>query len=101
MQALGDVFLVRTVGLDRNRDFYIRQLRTVSPKRQAGGRGRPDGWTGAAYYSVSPSSSRLRTCAVCGLKDKRSSEIFAAITRWICASAVKRRGRGAYERVKS
>jgi hypothetical protein len=34
-----------------------------------------------------------------GLKDKRSSEIFAAITRWIDAGAVKRRGRGTYERV--
>jgi hypothetical protein len=35
-----------------------------------------------------------------GLKDKRSSEIFAAITRWIEASAVKRKDRGVYERVK-
>ena len=32
------------------------------------------------------------------LKDKRSSEIFAAITRWIEAGAVKRRDRGLYER---
>jgi len=39
--------------------------------------------------------------AVRGLKDKRSSEIFAAITRWIDAGAVKQRGRGAYERVKA
>jgi hypothetical protein len=38
--------------------------------------------------------------AVRGLKGKRSSEIFAAITRWIDAGAVKRRARGAYERVK-
>ncbi len=36
-----------------------------------------------------------------GLKDKRSSEIFAAITRWIEAGAVKRRERGVYERVKA
>jgi hypothetical protein len=35
-----------------------------------------------------------------GLKDKRSSEIFAAITRWIEASTVKRKDRGVYERVK-
>jgi len=35
-----------------------------------------------------------------GLKDKRSSEIFAAITRWIEAGSVKRRARGVYERVK-
>ncbi len=36
-----------------------------------------------------------------GLKDKRSSEIFAAITRWIEAGAVKRRERGVYERVQA
>ncbi len=35
-----------------------------------------------------------------GLKGKRSSEIFAAITRWIEAGNVKRRDRGVYERVK-
>ena len=38
--------------------------------------------------------------AVRGLRDKRSSEIFAAITRWIDGGAVKRRDRGMYERVK-
>ena len=35
-----------------------------------------------------------------GLKDKRPSEIFAAITRWIEAGAVRRKDRGVYERVK-
>jgi hypothetical protein len=34
-----------------------------------------------------------------GLKGKRPSEIFAAITRWIDAGTVKRRARGLYERV--
>ena len=38
--------------------------------------------------------------SVRGLKDKRSSEIFAAITRWIEAGSVKRRDRGIYERTK-
>ncbi len=33
-----------------------------------------------------------------GLKDKRPSEIFAAVTRWIEAGMVKRRARGQYER---
>lgn len=33
-----------------------------------------------------------------GLKNKRPSEIFAAITRWIDAGAVKRKSRGIYER---
>ena len=32
-----------------------------------------------------------------GLKDKRPSEIFAAITRWIEAGLVKRKARGVYE----
>lgn len=35
-----------------------------------------------------------------GLNGKRSSEIFAAITRWIDAGAVKKKERGLYERVK-
>jgi len=34
-----------------------------------------------------------------GLKDKRPSEIFAAVTRWIEAGLVKRKARGVYERV--
>jgi len=38
--------------------------------------------------------------AVRGLREKRSSEIFAAITRWIDGGAVKRRDRGMYERIK-
>jgi hypothetical protein len=38
--------------------------------------------------------------AIRGLRDKRSSEIFAAITRWIDGGAVKRRDRGMYERLK-
>ena len=34
-----------------------------------------------------------------GLKGKRPSEIFAAITRWIDAGSAKRKARGVYERV--
>ncbi|HUO04662.1 MAG TPA: hypothetical protein VMU16_05640 [Candidatus Binataceae bacterium] len=34
-----------------------------------------------------------------GLKGKRPSEIFAAITRWIDAGLVKRKSRGVYEKV--
>jgi hypothetical protein len=33
-----------------------------------------------------------------GIKGKRPSEIFAAITRWIEAGSVKRKARGLYER---
>ncbi len=36
--------------------------------------------------------------AVRGLKSKRPSEIFAAITRWIDAGFVKRKSRGLYEK---
>lgn len=41
-------------------------------------------------------ASDIRT--VRGLRDKRPSEIFAAITRWIEAGMVKRKSRGLYER---
>ena len=34
------------------------------------------------------------------VKDKRSSEIFAGISRWVEAGEVKRKDRGLYERVK-
>jgi hypothetical protein len=34
-----------------------------------------------------------------GLKGKRPSEIFAAITRWIDSGAAKRKARGVYERM--
>jgi hypothetical protein len=34
------------------------------------------------------------------LKNKRPSEIFAAITRWIEAGSVKRKERGSYERMQ-
>jgi hypothetical protein len=34
-----------------------------------------------------------------GLRGKRPSEIFAAITRWINSGAAKRRARGVYEKV--
>jgi hypothetical protein len=33
-----------------------------------------------------------------GLKEKRPSEIFAAVTRWINTGTVKRKARGMYER---
>jgi hypothetical protein len=36
---------------------------------------------------------------ISAMKDKRPSEIFAAVTRWIDAGMVKRKDRGLYERV--
>lgn len=38
--------------------------------------------------------------AVGGIKSKRPSELFAAISRWMEAGTVKRKDRGLYERVK-
>jgi hypothetical protein len=35
------------------------------------------------------------------VRNKRPSEVFAAITRWIDAGAVKRKARGVYERVNA
>jgi hypothetical protein len=42
-------------------------------------------------------ASQVRTLR--GLKSKRSSEIFAAITRWMEAGAVRRKERGLYVRI--
>jgi len=42
-------------------------------------------------------ASDIRT--VSSVKNKRPSEIFAAITRWIEAGTVKRKTRGVYERI--
>ena len=42
-------------------------------------------------------ASDIRT--VSSVKNKRSSEIFAAITRWIEAGTAKRKTRGVYERL--
>jgi len=43
-------------------------------------------------------ASDIRT--VEAVKNKRHSELFAAITRWVEAGTVKRKDRGLYERVK-
>ncbi len=57
-------------------------------------------WTGVLQLMPKQfKASNVR--GVRGLKAKRSSEIFAAITRWVEAGAVKRRERGVYERIKA
>ncbi len=71
----------------------------VGPLGEAGGGGRGRiNWR--AVLSQLPKqfkASHIR--GVRGLKNKRPSEIFAAITRWIDAGLVKRKSRGLYERV--
>ena len=72
------------------------------PPRAAGARARKGGrvnWNSVLQRMPKQfKASNVRN--IRGLKDKRSSEIFAAITRWIDAGTVKRRDRGVYERVK-
>jgi len=60
------------------------------------GRGRIDWRTVLSQVPKQFKASDIRH--VRGLKEKRPSEIFAAITRWIEAGMVKRRARGQYER---
>ena len=75
--------------------FMGRPMKEAAP--EGGSRGRID-WR--AMLSKLPkqfTASDVRK--VRGLADKRSSEIFAAITRWIDAKLVKRKDRGVYERI--
>jgi len=68
---------------------------TEAPAR-AVGRGRIN-WR--AVLDQLPKQFKARDIrGVRGLKGKRPSEIFAAITRWIDSGLVKRKARGLYER---
>lgn len=62
-----------------------------------GGRGRINWRAVLSQLPKQFKASHIR--GVRGLKSKRPSEIFAAITRWIEAGLVKRKARGVYERV--
>jgi hypothetical protein len=61
-----------------------------------GGRGRINWREVLSQLPKQFNAGHIRT--VRGLKNKRPSEIFAAITRWIEAGMVKRKSRGLYER---
>ena len=101
----------------RTKDAELRRLRQEESKLAAltgqPGMSNADGGMGAGRRGVRTrinwsdilsklpkqfKASDIR--AVRGLRDKRSSEIFAAITRWIEGGTVKRRDRGMYERLK-
>ena len=101
----------------RSKDAELRRLRQEESKLAAltgqpgmastdgGGTGRGRGARGRINWGdvldrlpKQFKASDIR--GVRGLKDKRSSEIFAAITRWIESGSVKRRDRGIYERLK-
>lgn len=64
--------------------------------RGGGGRGRINWREVLDQLPKQFNAGQIRT--VRGLKNKRPSEIFAAITRWIEAGMVKRKARGLYER---
>jgi hypothetical protein len=64
--------------------------------RGGGGRGRINWREVLSQLPKQFNAGHIR--AVRGLKAKRPSEIFAAITRWIEAGMVKRKSRGLYER---
>jgi hypothetical protein len=65
--------------------------------REGGKRGRID-WR--AILTELPKQFKAADIRIVrGVKSKRPSEIFAAITRWIEAGTVKRKARGVYERV--
>jgi len=68
----------------------------ASASRAGSGSGRIDWSTVLQELPKQFNASHIRS--VRGLKNKRSSEIFAAITRWIDAGTVKRKSRGVYER---
>jgi hypothetical protein len=68
---------------------------------RSGGRGRRSGgrinWR-AVLEQLPKQFKASDVRGVRGLKEKRPSEIFAAVTRWIDSGMVKRKSRGLYER---
>jgi hypothetical protein len=75
--------------------FIGRSLKDGAP--ESGPRARTD-W-GAVLSALPKQFTAADVRSVRGLAQKRPSEIFAAITRWIDAKLVKRKERGVYERV--
>lgn len=73
----------------------VEAAASVRPTRDSAG-GRINWRTVLTQLPKQFKASDIR--AVRGLKEKRPSEIFAAITRWIEAGSVKRKARGVYER---
>ena len=75
-----------------------RQVAKAGPARRTGS-GRRINW--AEVLKQLPQEFKASDIRkVRGLKDKRASELFAAITRWIDSGAVKKKSRGAYLRTK-
>jgi|ERR1700730_11256438 hypothetical protein len=60
-------------------------------------RGKRTDW-GAVLVQLPKQFQASHIRSLRGLKERRSSEIFAAITRWIDSGMAKRKSRGIYER---
>lgn len=74
-----------------------RGARAARAAGSEGGGSKRTNW-GAALGQLPKQFKASNIRQIRGLKDKRPSEIFAAITRWIEAGSVKRKARGLYER---
>jgi hypothetical protein len=72
---------------------------TRTTTREAGGRAARINW-GAVLEQIPKQFKASDVRKVREVRNKRSTEIFAAITRWIEAGVVKRKDRGLYQRVK-
>jgi hypothetical protein len=86
----------RLAGRGSARGAVARAPRAASAGGGGGGGGRINWRNVLAQLPKQFKASNVRQ--VRGLKDKRPSEIFAAITRWIEAGLAKRKNRGLYEK---
>ena len=88
--------LNRLKGEEARLDSLIGRANGAAAGMSAGSRGRVNWKSVLAQLPRQFKASDVRD--VRGLKGKRPSEIFAAITRWIDAGMAKRRARGVYEK---
>jgi hypothetical protein len=86
----------RLAGRGSARGAVARAPRAASAGGGGGGGGRINWRSVLAQLPKQFKASNVRQ--IRGLKDKRPSEIFAAITRWIEAGLAKRKARGVYEK---
>jgi hypothetical protein len=86
----------RLAGRGSARGAVARAPRAASAGGGGGGGGRLNWRSVLAQLPKQFKASNVRQ--IRGLKDKRPSEIFAAITRWIEAGLAKRKTRGLYEK---
>jgi hypothetical protein len=88
------------LGMLTGKDSAPARTGARSSRRAAGGGGGGGGridWR-AVLEQLPKQFKASDVRGIRGLKEKRPSEIFAAVTRWINAGIVKRKSRGMYER---